>query len=136
MRNGNLSRPWMRRKHSSMAFNWQTFKTRSLTAIVFVVVMLAGLLWNRWSFFILFSIVQFGAWIEYQRLVSIFNPDYKKIIAFHRYGIIVGGWCLLLFFTNSELHIGGISLTELGFWLGVVFMILLPLIMFLESKAI
>src|SRR4051812_2494139 len=126
----------LRRKISSMAFNWQTFKTRSLTAVVFVVVMLAGLLWNRWSFFLLFSIVQFGAWIEYQKLVRSFNPDYKKIIAFHRYGIIFGGWCLLLFFTNSELHIGTISLTEAGFWLGVIFMIFLPLIMFLESKAI
>ena len=38
-----------------MAFNWQTFKTRTLTAAVFVVVMLAGLLINRWTFFILFS---------------------------------------------------------------------------------
>ena len=49
---------------------------------------------------------------------------------------MVGGWCLLLFFTNSELSILGVSLTELGFWVGVLFMIFLPLIMFLESKAI
>ena len=29
-----------------MAFNWQTFRTRTLTALIFVAVMLAGLLWN------------------------------------------------------------------------------------------
>jgi len=37
-----------------MAFNWQTFRIRALTAILFVVVMLVGLLWNEWSFLILF----------------------------------------------------------------------------------
>jgi hypothetical protein len=36
--------------NTSMAFNLQTFKTRALTAVVFVLVMLAGLLWNQWSF--------------------------------------------------------------------------------------
>lgn len=117
-----------------MAFNWQTFKTRTLTAIVFVVVMLGGLLWNKWSFFVLFSIVHFGAWMEYQKLVSQFNPDYKKIIPFHRYGIMIAGWCILLYFTNNELWVVGIRFTEIGFWGGVVSMILIPLIIFFESK--
>src|SRR5215208_2349521 len=119
-----------------MAFNWQTFKTRSLTAVIFVVVMLTGLLWNRWSFFILFTIVHFGSWVEYQKLVGKFSPDYQKIISFHRYGIMIGGWCLLLFFTNYELKVFDLSLTELGFWTGLLFAILLPLIMYLESKNI
>ena len=52
-----------------MAFNFQTFKTRALTAVVFVIIMLTGLLWNQWSFLVLFSIVHFGCWIEYQKLV-------------------------------------------------------------------
>lgn len=117
-----------------MAFNLQTFKTRALTAIVFVVVMLAGLLWNRWSFFILFSVVHFGAWIEYQKLVGKFNPPYNKISQLHRYGIMVAGWCLLLFFTNYNLKIANLALTDAGFWTGVVFMVLLPLIMFIDSK--
>ncbi len=117
-----------------MAFNWQTFRTRALTAIVFVVIMMAGLLYNRWSFFILFSIVHFGAWTEYQKLVGRFNPDYQKISAPHRYGIMVAGWCLMLFFTNDSLAIGSIILTQVGFWIGIAFMILLPVIMFWESK--
>jgi phosphatidate cytidylyltransferase len=119
-----------------MAFNWQTFKTRALTAIVFVAVMMAGLLYNRWSFFILFSIVHFGAWLEYQKLVSRFNPDYQKIIAPHRYGMMIAGWCIMLFFTNDTLAINTVVFTQVGLWAGIVFMILLPLIMFLESKHI
>ena len=119
-----------------MAFNWQTFRTRALTAIVFVVIMMAGLLYNRWSFFLLFSVVHFGAWTEYQKLVGRFNPDYQKISAPHRYGIMIGGWCLMLFFTNDTLAIGSIILTQVGFWIGIAFMILLPVIMFWESKPV
>jgi phosphatidate cytidylyltransferase len=119
-----------------MAFNWQTFRTRALTALVFVVVMLVGLLWNRWSFFLLFSIVHFGAWAEYQELIGKFNPQYNKISSLHRYGIRLGGWCLLLFFTNYSLKISTIALTDVGFWAGILFMIMLPVIMFVDSKAI
>jgi len=117
-----------------MAFNLQTFKTRALTAIVFAAVMLGGLLWSRWSFFLLFSVVQFGGWIEYQKLIGKLNPDYKKATTLHRYVIMIGGWCLLLFFTNYELKLFDIALTEIGFWLGVLIAVLLPGIMFLESK--
>jgi len=119
-----------------MAFNWQTFRTRALTAIVFVVAMLVGLLWNRWSFFVLFSIVHFGAWVEYHKLVSKFNPQYNKISTMHRYGIIVAGWCLLLFFTNYSLKISTITLTDIGFWGGIFFIAILPFIMFIDSKIV
>jgi phosphatidate cytidylyltransferase len=98
--------------------------------------MLGGLLWNSWSFFILFSIVQFGAWMEYQKIVGSFNPQYKKTSWLHRYSIMVAGWCLLLFFTNYRLKVFDIALTDIGFWLGVVFMVFLPVIMFVESKIV
>ena len=119
-----------------MAFNWQTFKTRALTAIVFVVVMLGGLFYNRWSFFLLFSVVHFGGWLEYQKLVTKFNPEYSKVTAPHRYGVMLAGWCLMLFFTNETLAIGTVILSQIGFWIGIAFMIVLPLIMMLESKQI
>jgi phosphatidate cytidylyltransferase len=51
-----------------MAFNWQTFRTRALTAIVFVAVMAAGLFINAWAFVLLFTIVHFGAWAEFLKL--------------------------------------------------------------------
>ncbi|MGZ5287460.1 MAG: phosphatidate cytidylyltransferase, partial [Flavisolibacter sp.] len=117
-----------------MAFNWQTFRTRSLTAAVFVVVMLAGLLWNSWSYFLLFTLVHFGAWVEYQRLVARFNTGYSKTSWMHRYGVMVGGWCLMLFLSNYELSLGSLALTDVGFWAGLVMAILLPAIMFIDSK--
>lgn len=84
----------------------------------------------------MFSIVHVGAWVEYQSLVARFNPQYKKTTLLHRGAVMVGGWCLLLFFTNEELKIGGLTLTEIGFWMGLVFAVALPLIMFIESKRI
>ena len=53
-----------------MALNIDTLKTRSLTAIIFVAVMLAGLLWNFWSFIILFTIIHFGCWYEFVKLMK------------------------------------------------------------------
>jgi phosphatidate cytidylyltransferase len=119
-----------------MAFNWQTFKTRTLTAAAFVAIMLAGLLWNAWSFFTLFSIIHFGSWREYQKIVSQFNPEYRKISQYHTYGIIAGGWCILFFLTNYELKFGGLALTDIGFWAGLALAILLPVIMVLDTKLV
>jgi phosphatidate cytidylyltransferase len=53
-----------------MALNLQTLKTRSLTAVVFVAVMLVGLLWNFWSFLILVTVVHFGCWYEFVKLMK------------------------------------------------------------------
>jgi len=117
-----------------MAFNWKTFRTRTLTAIIFVFVMAVGLLWSKWSFFILFSIVHFGCWIEYQKLVGIFNPDYKTINAFHRYGVMMAGWFLMLFFTHAELQLGGIRLNEVAWWLGILFLFLFPLMQLITAR--
>jgi len=119
-----------------MAFNWQTFRTRALTAILFVAVMLAGLLWNKWSFFLLFSVIHFGCWIEYQRLIGLFDPVYKTITPVHRYGVMLAGWCLMLWFTSDSYRIGGLRLHELGWWLGLILFFLLPLSELLISKNI
>ena len=69
-----------------MAFNWQTFKTRTLTAAVFVVVMLAGLLINRWTFFILFSVIHFGCWWEYLKLMKKISG--KKYLLYSTSGLV------------------------------------------------
>lgn len=117
-----------------MALNLQTFRTRALTAVVFVIVMMGGLLYNQWSFFLLFTLVHFGAWIEYQKLVTLINPDYKLVHPIHRYVLPLAGWCLVLFFSNDALQIGDTSLTEVGFWAGISLMMLLPLGLLLEAK--
>jgi phosphatidate cytidylyltransferase len=51
-------------------FNFQTFKTRALTALLFVAIMLTGLFWNLWSFLILFTVIHFGCWFEFVKLMK------------------------------------------------------------------
>jgi phosphatidate cytidylyltransferase len=53
-----------------MALNKEVFKTRTLTALIFVAVMLVGLLWNFWSFLILFTVIHFGCWYEFVKLMK------------------------------------------------------------------
>ena len=110
-----------------MAFNPQTFRTRTITSVVFVVVMLAGLLWNQWSFFILFSIIHFGCWLEYQKLVGLIDKEYQQITPFHKYGVMIAGWCIMLYFTNDEYKLLGLRLHELGWWTGLIFIFILPI---------
>jgi phosphatidate cytidylyltransferase len=119
-----------------MAFNWQTFRTRALTAVVFVAVMLAGLLTNAWTFFLLFTIIHFGCWIEYQKLVAAIDPGYAEITPFHRYGVMIAGWCLMLFASNSLLPLGEISLSSIGFWMGIILLFVLPVMEILFARKV
>lgn len=119
-----------------MAFNIQTFKTRALTAIIFAAVMLVGLLWNHWSFFVLFSIIHFGCWIEYQKLVALIDPGYKEITPFHKYGVMIAGWCLMLWFSSDAYSIFGMRLHEIGWWLGLIIAFILPITELLFTKNI
>ena len=64
-----------------MAFDLKTFKTRSLTAIVFTAVMLAGLLLNVWVFLIVFLIIHFGCWQEFLQILKSISPNnFKKYL--------------------------------------------------------
>jgi phosphatidate cytidylyltransferase len=110
-----------------MAFNWPTFRTRALTAVVFVAVMLAGLLTNAWTFFGLFTIIHFGCWIEYQKLITAIDPGYAEITPFHRYGVMLAGWCIMLFASGDMLPLGAINLSSIGFWAGIIFLFVLPI---------
>jgi len=53
-----------------MAFDLQTFRTRALSAIIFVVVMLGAIFYSINSFIILFLIVHIGCYIEYSKLIK------------------------------------------------------------------
>ncbi|MBC7866443.1 MAG: phosphatidate cytidylyltransferase [Gloeobacteraceae cyanobacterium ES-bin-316] len=58
-----------------MALDKKTFRTRTLTAIVFAVVMLIGLFTNVWAFFALFFTIMVGCVVEFVRLVFRFKPS-------------------------------------------------------------
>jgi phosphatidate cytidylyltransferase len=119
-----------------MALNLATLRKRTLTAVVFVVVMATGLLWNNWSFFILFSIIHFGCWVEYQRLVGLIDPDYTHVSPFHKYGVMLAGWCMMLHFTSNDFALFGVHLHEIGWFMGLLFVFILPVIELLFAKDI
>ncbi|MBV9988493.1 MAG: phosphatidate cytidylyltransferase [Chitinophagaceae bacterium] len=103
-----------------MPLNLQTFKTRALTAILFVVVMLGGLLWNQWSFLLIFSIIHFGCWVEYRRLVGLIDPAYQRVAAIHVYSMMLAGWGFMLWMTDDSYSIAGYRLNALGYWLFLI----------------
>lgn len=91
-----------------MAFNVQTFRTRALTAIIFAAVMLLGLLWNQWSFLVLFSIIHFGCWWEYFNLLEkIHNTALNPYL---RQGFMMVGYGLMLFFCGDGYQVSGYAL--------------------------
>ena len=93
-----------------MAFNWKTFKTRALTAIIFAAVMLTGLLWNQWSFLILISVIHFGCWREYFKLIEkIHKTSYHWLT---RFGFMVFGFAIILRFCGTQFQIDGYRLQE------------------------
>ncbi len=111
-----------------MAFNLQTFKTRATTAVVFVAIMLSGLFLSHWSFLLLFSIIHFGCWFEYQKLIGLIDPDYRQITPFHKYGVMIVGWAIMLWMTSNSLLIGTIRVNELGWWLLLITACVLPIV--------
>ncbi len=110
-----------------MALNIATFKTRAATSGVFVAVMLAGLLINQWSFFLLFSIIHFGCWKEYQKIIQLIDKDYEQLSPFHKYGLQLAGWCGMLYCTKGILTVFGFSLQTIGIWLAIAIIVLLLL---------
>ncbi len=79
-----------------MALNIATFKTRALTALIFVVVMLVGLLWNFWSFMILFTVIHFGCWFEFVKLMKKIYGE--KYLAYSLFGLVYITLPILLMF--------------------------------------
>ena len=100
-----------------MALDTATFKTRTATAIIFAIVMLAGLLLNRWSFIILFTIIHLGCWYEYLKLM-------RRIRSVHP--LVYLAWGLLYITmpvcTMISLRLGVITMTSSvpGWYLKVI----------------
>jgi phosphatidate cytidylyltransferase len=117
-----------------MALNRETFQKRTITAIIFAVVMIAGLLYNNWSFFLLFSIVHFGAWLEYRKLVIRIDEGYKQVPGFIFFLIMLAGWCIILYFSGNELVLAGIHLSKAAFWSGLILAVALPFLLFFTDK--
>jgi len=72
-----------------MAFNFSVLKVRAMSALVFVIIMLGGLLWNNYSFFTLFIVIAMGCLFEYQKLLALIYPNYKAISLLHKWGFYI-----------------------------------------------
>ena len=117
-----------------MAMNWGVFRTRALTALIFVAVMSAGLFTNLQLFFLLFTIIHFGCWHEYQKLMGIIYPVYAGISGFHKYGVSIAGWAGMLLATSDQLAFGDVSFSAVGFWLLLLFAFVFPIAEFLFNR--
>ena len=86
-----------------MAFNFSVFKVRALSAIVFVLIMLVGLLFNNWSYFVLFLVIQVGCLYEYQKLMRAIFPSYNQISKLHQWGVLVVGILMMTSLAPSDM---------------------------------
>lgn len=118
----------------TMAFNFQTFRTRALTAIVFVLVMLGGLLWSQWSFLLLFAVIHVGCWVEYKSLISKIDPRYQGISTAHLAGAITAGLGFMCWMTDDQYKIGNIFLHEIGGWILLVSLTGLVLLKLIKGR--
>ena len=114
-----------------MAINVETLKTRSLTAVVFVAVMLAGLLWNQWSFIVLFTIVHFGCWYEFVKLMKkIYGEQYLKYCLLGLIYITMPILMLIDLFYLGKIFNGNIhgnSITDIPFSVVIPFAIIISI---------
>jgi phosphatidate cytidylyltransferase len=61
----------MNLKSYTLAINISTLKTRALTAVFFVIIMLLGLLTNAWAFIALFLVVLVGCLLEFSKIIKL-----------------------------------------------------------------
>ena len=96
-----------------MAFNFFVFKVRALSAIVFVLIMLAGLLINSWSYFALFLLIQIGCLYEYQKLMRVIFPSYQQISKMHQWGVLVVGLFMMTSLAPTDIILPAAILQKL-----------------------
>lgn len=97
-----------------MAFNFSVFRVRAISAVIFAAIMIGGIVWNQWSFLVLFTVIQFGCLFEYQKLMSKIDPEYARISTLHKWGALVLGVCIMLALSSTHLKIKELSIAKIG----------------------
>lgn len=110
-----------------MALNFSVLKVRTISAVIFAVIMIGGILWNQWSFFALFTIIQLGCLFEYQKLMRIIFPEYALINKLHQWGVLVLGVFTSVALASLPYAFKGVPLTNYATYgiIGVAVIILL-----------
>ena len=91
-----------------MPLNLAVFRVRTLSAVVFAAIMLAGIIWNHWSFLVLFLIIHTGCWWEYIRLTE--QIEKITIHIWIQGGLLTSGTGILLFFCGHSYVPAGYAL--------------------------
>jgi phosphatidate cytidylyltransferase len=112
----------------------KTFFTRTASALVFVAVMLGGILWADYTFFLLFFLIGCFALQEYFKLIRHIDPDYAEVTPWHKWGATIAGAAILLTFTGNSFQIAQIPTGLIGWWIAVIFLLVMPLGEVLMSK--
>ncbi|SKA15139.1 phosphatidate cytidylyltransferase [Chitinophaga eiseniae] len=105
----------------------KTFFTRTASALVFVAVMLGGILWSPFTFFLLFFLVSTFALQEFFKLMRLIDTGYNNIPSWHKWGATIAGAAIMLAFTGEYFQLGDISTGFIGWWIAIIFLLVLPL---------
>ncbi|RFS23472.1 phosphatidate cytidylyltransferase [Chitinophaga silvatica] len=112
----------------------KTFFTRTASALVFVAVMLGGILYTEFTFFLLFFLIGFFAFQEYFKLIRHIDADYNSISPVHKISAPLAGAAILCAFTGNSFPVLGVPLGLIGWWATVIFLLVMPLGEILFSK--
>ena len=75
--------------------------------------MLLGLLWNHWSFLLLFSIIHVGCWFEYLRLLELIHKQTMPRLA--QFGFMIGGYAIVISACAAPYLVGAYWLKQIFF---------------------
>ena len=118
-----------------MALNFSVLRVRTISAVIFAAIMIGGILWNQWSFFALFTIIQLGCLFEYQKLMRIIFPVYGAINKVHQWGVLVLGVFTTVALASLPYAYKGLPLTNYATY-GIIGVAVIILLADLVSKKI
>ncbi len=113
-----------------MALDLPVFFKRTSSAIVFAIIMLAGLLWNEWAFLALVCVIQVLCLREYFRLIKKIFPGTYWPPALAPLMQVTG---LSLMFLAYNLYMGGLELFSPLMIVMLAVLLLLPALLLLSS---
>ena len=93
-----------------MPLDKKVFLTRTLSAIVFAVVMVAGIVYSPWTFLALFAVVHAGCWWEYLRLQEKIHDNTLNFLL--KSGFILTGFAWYLAFAGWIFTYNGYALKQ------------------------
>ncbi len=101
-----------------MSWHWNTFFIRSLSAIVFVAIMLTGMFSSVYMFTGLFVIIAMGCSVEAKRLWRAFSPAYQLLSSIHIYLMQLVGLLFIVVLNPFVFHLpSGIYSLCVDIWL-------------------